>query len=94
MRKTKFGRMQAILMGHPLSGDLDIMHFEKAGTPDSHDVTEIALSVTGTGVVWCDGVAVPVGPGDAIVIPPGVTHHMEPDPGQVLAMVITFRDYQ
>lgn len=91
MRETSFGRMALRYAPWPLSDAFEVMHFERAGRSHTHDNEELAICVTGAGVVVVNGEATRVEPGTHVVIPAGAPHHMEPDE-QGMAMVIAYRD--
>ena len=103
MRETSFGSMQNFNMKGLLQGKFELMYFNSVGRPHTHKTVEIAVCVGGSGVVllgddeidgpgtWEQGRIIPVVPGTSVEIPEGMSHHMRPDTGETLAMMIFYR---
>jgi mannose-6-phosphate isomerase-like protein (cupin superfamily) len=90
MRKTSFGEMSLLKIEYPLSSDCEVMHFEKEGRDHSHKRIEVAIAVSGSGLVVIEGEEIPIKAGEFIYIPSGRKHHMVPDEGVKLCMLITY----
>jgi mannose-6-phosphate isomerase-like protein (cupin superfamily) len=85
-----FGTMQRIVTGG--EGGIANVHVAmvtKGLPPFFHTgYDEIYYVVSGTGTITLDQAKHPVRPGTAVVIPAGVLHSLEPDPGQEIEFVI------
>jgi len=90
MKETRFGRIKRLSLEGVLSRRCEVMHFESRGTPHTHKRTEIAICVSGSGIVQVGAIGRPVYPGDYINIPGGQEHYMEPFNGEVLSMLIAY----
>lgn len=91
MQKRRFGWLAELDLGVGLGQQVQVIQFEREGTPHTHDLTdEIAIAVSGSGVVVVDGERHPIFPGQFIRIGAGKRHHMIPDPGVVLSMLVGY----
>jgi len=85
-----FGKMQRIVTGG--EGGIANVHVARVttGLPKFFHTgyDEIYYVVSGTGTVTLDQAVYPVRPGTVVVIPAGVLHSLEPNPGQELEFVI------
>ena len=58
----------------------------------SHDgddtLEEFYYFIAGQGVMWMDGEELPVGPGDAVMVPPGVDHGFRNTGGETLKVLL------
>jgi quercetin dioxygenase-like cupin family protein len=61
-------------------------------SPHTHTAEEAVVFLSGDGVVWIGGHRQPVGPGDAVWIPPGVVHSTENTCKEDLTFVAAFSD--
>jgi len=95
VRQASFGTMLEYDFDLPLSNKFEVMHFEKSGKPHEHDQIEIAVCISGDGIVLVEDKTYEVAPGDSVIIPPGATHWMEPAKSDVtMVMIILYHGQQ
>ena len=85
-----FGQMQRIVTGG--EGGIANVHVARLAKGLPHffhaDYNEVYYVVAGKGAVTLGGDTSPLRPGSVVVIPAGVSHSLEVDPGQELEFVI------
>lgn len=91
MEKKRFGRLARLELPGELTSRCEVLHFERPGTPHTHhESDEIAICVSGSGFVDIASERHRVEPGQYVQIPAGWSHHMIPDPGTVLCMLVGY----
>ena len=89
MRRTSFGRMSKLELPYAsLAPDCEVMQFMTNGKPHDHDIDEVAICVSGSGVVVVGEKRVAVKAGEWVMIPAFTPHHMEPAAGVISTVVV------
>ncbi len=84
-----YGHVQRIITGG--EGGVANVHVVQVtkGAPHAHaDYDEVYYVLSGSGTITLDQQTHSVGPGSAVVIPAGVPHSLEANPGEVLEFII------
>jgi len=84
-----FGRVQRVVTGG--DGGVANVHVVKItkGLPHVHDgYDEAYYFLSGTGTITLEAKTSPINPGTVAIIPAGVAHRLEADPGSELEFVI------
>lgn len=91
MQRRRFGRLARVELPAPLGKECEVIQFERAGTPHTHEFSdEIAICVSGSGWVDIEGERHRVEPGQFVRVPAGKVHHMIPHDGVVLSMLVGY----
>ncbi len=57
---------------------LYVQHAPGGSSPrHKHPWEHQAFIVEGSGILWCDGQEYPIGPGDAVLVPPNAEHYFK-----------------